>query len=139
MSVYSISDDAFIKSNLFKQFKAENPSYGYLRIRAYSANEAYPISDLNVVISTKYISDEIIFFQGKTNDSGVIDKIPLPTPINDTSNLIIPKTIEYQIKVSSEEDNINANYVVKMYDGVCSVQNISIGPQTLKVGVIEWQ
>ena len=94
---------------------------------------------LKVIISTQYLNNRIIFFEGETNESGLIEKIPLPTPKNNSNNLDVPKYIVYQVNVVYEKENINSVYSVNMYDGVCSVQNVNVLPSTLEVGVIEWQ
>ena len=51
MNTYNINDINFINSNLYQKYLKENPVKGYLKIRAYAANEAVPISGLNVTIS----------------------------------------------------------------------------------------
>lgn len=112
------------KNEMFKDFLKDNPGYGYLKVRASMASEAVPVSDVNVVISLNYKDENIIFFEGKTNESGVIEKIKLPTPFLDDNNLIRPNKIVYTLDV--RYNDFRNTYSVAMYEGVCVVQNINI-------------
>ena len=138
MNNYSIYDPSFLNSTLYQDFMKEYPGEGTLRVRAYTANEALPVEGIKVEITTYYQSNIIVFYQGETNSSGLIDRIVLPAPVN-TNDLEVPNRLLYQVHVVYEKDNLDKEYSVGMYDGVCSVQNISIEPATLKVGVLEWQ
>ena len=51
MDTYNINDSEFVNSDMYKNFINENPGRGYLKIRAYSASQAVPISGLQVVVS----------------------------------------------------------------------------------------
>ena len=138
MNTYNIIDSSFINSSLYKDFIKANSSNGFLKIRAYSINEALPIEGLRVVVSTIYNNNKIVFFEGETDSSGLINRIKLPTPENDTDNLVIPKTINYKIEVFYDELGLNRTYEVNMYENICVVQNINVPPKTLEVGVL-WQ
>lgn len=127
MNIYYVSDENFLESDLYKNFIRQNPEYGYLKIRAYAANQAIPISNLRVSISKMLDNNQIIFFNGYTNDSGVIENIALPAPKLATNNLDIPNTISYDIDVY-DEDKITDKYKVDIYEGVYVVQNINVVP-----------
>ncbi|MBE6161635.1 MAG: hypothetical protein E7158_05420 [Firmicutes bacterium] len=139
MNTYNINDDNFINSDLYKDFIKENPSRGNLRIRAYTASGAIPIKDLKVTISTQYKSANIIFYEGETNESGVIEKISLPAPKLINDNLDVPKKTTYEILAVYEPEKLNNVYKVNMYEDVCVVQNINVAPKTLDVGEFRWQ
>lgn len=134
MNTYYAIDKDFMNSDIFRDFIRNNPAKGNLRIRAYAANQAVPISGVNIVIST-FANDNtrIIFFEGTTNESGVIEKISLPAPRLSSDNLVAPKKTEYEIEATYNPDNIKAIYKVNIYEDVCVVQNINIVPE-LKVG-----
>ena len=106
----------------------QNPAQGYLRVRAYAASQAVPISNLNIVVSKQIGDTNVIFFEGKTNESGVIDKIVLPAPRLDPNNMDVPNSVTYEIRATSETDNINQTYIIYIYENVYVVQNISIVP-----------
>ena len=128
MNTYSIKDEQFKQTSLFKDFQKENPSFGYLRIRAYSASEAIPIPGVQITISTIFQNNKIVYFEGETDSSGLIDRISLPTPKLVLDNLDEPNKIIYELKTVYEKENINQTYEVNMYEGICTVQNINITP-----------
>ena len=75
------------------------------------------------------MGNNIIFFEGYTNESGLIDRITLPAPRIDPNNLDVPNRIMYDVRATYPQDNINNLYLVSIYDNVYVVQNISIVPE----------
>ena len=137
MNTYSIEDKQYVNSEEFKNFMEQNPTYGYLRIRAYAASGAIPISGLKIEITTKINKNRFIFFEGYTNESGLIDNISLPAPKLETNNLDIPNKTIYEIKATYLPNNTNLTYEVNMYENVFVVQNINIVPDSsIEKGVI---
>ena len=126
-NTYNINNPEFLKTDLYKNFIMNNPGKGNLKIRAYAASEALPVSGLRVIVSTEYNNNRIIFFEGETDTSGMIQTISLPTPALDLNNLEVPKTITYQILAVSMNGG-EQKFSIKMYDGVCVVQNINFVP-----------
>ena len=94
---------------------------------------------MKIIIKTIFEGKEIIFFEGETNNSGLIDKIKLPTPKVVLDNLVIPQEIIYEVEAIYQQDNINKTYKISMYEGICVVQNINVQPRTLEVGEFRWQ
>ena len=123
----SINDYEFINSNVYKNFINNNPGRGYLKIRAYSANQAVPIKGLKVVVNKKIDGYNVNFFEGYTNESGVIENISLPAPKKDNNDLVIPQSTSYEI-VASYNGNANLFFVVNVYDELYVIQNISMVP-----------
>ena len=132
MNTYNYNDEEFKKSKIYQDFIKDNPSKGYLKIRAYAANQAIPINDLKIIVSKNVSSNRIIFFEGITNSSGIIERITLPTPKLDPNNLDAPIPTTYDIEAISKNDNIINKYKVNMYEDIYVVQNINIIP-TLNV------
>ena len=94
---------------------------------------------MKIIIKTSFEGKEIIFFEGQTDKSGLIDRIKLPTPKVVLDNLIIPQEIIYEIEAHYPKDNIDKTYKISMYEGICVVQNINVQPRTLEVGEFRWQ
>ena len=115
-------------NSFYQSFKKNYPGIGRLKIRAYGANEAIPISGLKIIVSTIYDDKKLIFFDGYTNDSGIVEKIELPTPKYDINDLVVPESIIYIVDAIYKVDNSEQEFNVNMYDGVCVLQNISIIP-----------
>lgn len=128
MNTYNINDEEFKNSASYQEFIKNNPSQGYLKIRAYAASGAIPIEGLKVVVSTNIDNNKVIFFEGYTNESGVIEKITLPAPKLDISNLTIPITTIYDVSATYVPDNLKLLYKVNIYENIYVVQNINIVP-----------
>lgn len=94
---------------------------------------------MKITIKTEFEGNEIIFFEGETNSSGLIESIELPTPKVVLDNMVVPKEIIYEIKASYPKENIDNIYKVNMYEGIHVVQNINVLPKTLEAGVFRWQ
>lgn len=126
MNNVNITDSNFISTIVYKNFMIENTGRGILNIRASFANQALPITNLKVVVSKEIENYNVIFYEGVTNISGLIEKISLPTPPKENDDLIAPKNTTY--KITTLYNNMEYTYVVNMYDGICVVQNINIVP-----------
>ena len=129
MNTYNVNDINFANSNLYQQYLKENPMKGYLKIRAYAASEAVPISGLNVVVSKEIGGNKVIFFEGVTDNSGVIEGITLPTESLNNDGLLAPNGTEYIINTLYKKDNIEGIYKVNIYENVYVVQTIRIVPK----------
>lgn len=126
MNNVNITDSNFISTIVYKKFMIENTGRGILNIRASFANQALPITNLKVVVSKEIENYNVIFYEGVTNISGLIEKISLPTPPKENDDLIAPKNTTY--KITTLYNNKEYTYVVNMYDGIYVVQNINIVP-----------
>ena len=124
MNIYNVFDSEFKNSVFYQDFLKDNPTVGYLKIRAYAASEAIPISNMQVEISKTIGDNKIIFFSGLTDNSGMIERVTLPTPRLEVSDLNIPNNIEYDIKTTY--NGVDTLYKVIMFEGVCVVQTINV-------------
>lgn len=129
MKSYYITDESFVNTEEYRKFRENNPVYGTLRVRAYAASQAIPISGVKVVVSSVVGNSNVIFFEGFTNESGVIDGISLPAPRLNGDNLYVPNKITYDVKATYFPDNINLVYKVNIYENVFVIQNINIVPE----------
>ncbi len=128
MKIVNYFDESFKNTNDFLEFKNLNPGIGRLKIRAFAANEALPVSNVHVVVSCLFHDMKIVFFDGVTDASGMTSVIELPTPRNNSDDLIVPEAINYEVESEDVEMNNKQSFVVKMYNGICVVQNIIIVP-----------
>ncbi len=129
MNTFNINDQNFINSKVYKDYINDNPTNGYLKIRAFTANQAIPISGLSITVSKIINNNNVIFFEGKTNSSGIIEKITLPTPKLDPDNLDTPKSVTYEI-IATYKNN-NKTYKINMYENIYVVQDININPNMM--------
>ena len=120
--------DDFKNTDTYKTFISENPGMGRIKIRATAARGALPISGVNVIVSKIIEDSNVIFYEGITDESGMVSCISLPTPVVDLSDdLVIPPSSLYKLNING--DNIDEEYEIKVYDGVCTMQNISVIPK----------
>lgn len=114
----------------YLNFMQENPKQGELKIQAYTARQAMPVSGVLIEISKKFNGVKKLFYSLKTDQSGIIDGIFLPAPdkkISQTpSNL---KTFaSYDIQ-ATHPGYTEKNYLnVPIFDGVKSIQPIDLIP-----------
>ena len=130
MNTFNINDQNFVNSEIYKNYIKDNPTKGYLKIRAFTANQAIPISGLNITVSKIINNNNVIFYKGKTNSSGIIEKITLPTPRLDPDNLDTPKSTAYEI-IATYKNN-NKIYKINMYENIYVVQDININPNMME-------
>lgn len=123
----NINDENFKNSEVYQNFLKNNPATGNLIIRAYAANEAIPIRNMRVIVSLEIDGYNVIFFDGTTDDSGMIPRLTLPAPGYNPNNLVAPLFTTYD--VSANYMNLNYNYKVNIYDNICVVQNINVIPE----------
>ena len=135
MNTYYVTDKDFYKSEIFNDFLEQNPGKGYLRIRAFTASQAIPMSGLQVEVSKTIMNNKVIFFEGVTDESGVTPRIVLPAPKTNSDNLVAPLTTSYDINVYYKPQNIKQSYTVRIYDGLCVAQNINIVPSSMMGGL----
>ncbi len=128
MNTYNFNDEDFKNTAVYQKFISDNSSQGYLRIRAYAASQALPISGLKIVVSKNIDNNDVIFFEGTTNESGVIERIVLPAPKLDPNNLDAPNSTTYEIKATYAKDNVSSIYRVNMYENIYVLQTINIVP-----------
>ena len=64
----------------YADFLAKNPYSGRLKIQAYRGDLAYPVPQVQVTVSRQFADGERVFFEGVTDENGIIDGITLPAP-----------------------------------------------------------
>lgn len=126
MNSVNFNDVTFIQSEIYKNYINQNPAESFLSIRAYAANRALPIKGLKIVVSKIIDNTKVIFFNGETDESGLIERIALPTPYVSANDLEIPASQNYDIEASYEEQKLLFNII--MYANIPVNQNINVVP-----------
>ncbi len=127
METYYVNDESFKNSKVFIDYLKNNSSIGYLKVRSYTANEAIPIKGVEITITKEIENANIVFFRGLTDDSGLIEKIPLPAPKLDTNNLEAPNGSKYILEATYNGQT--TPYNITIYENVYVVQTINITPK----------
>lgn len=122
----NFDDPKFITTETYKNFIKSNSSYGYLSIRAYAASSAIPIKGLKVIVSKILNDNKVVFYNGVTDESGLIEKISLPTPVVSNNDEVVPSSQDYNIEATYENQRLI--YKVTMYSNISVNQNINVVP-----------
>ena len=130
MNIVNINDVGFKDTDTYKNFMKDNPTNGCLKIRASLANEALPISNMNILITKDIDEYRIVFFEGKTDESGMINNINLPTPARTENDEIAPNFTTYDITATYAPENLDKVYNVSLCCSSCLVQYINVVPNT---------
>jgi len=129
LNIVNFNDADFTNTKEYKDFVKQNPSKGYLSIRAYAANQAVPISGLRVIVSQNFGNTKVIFFQGTTDNSGTINQIALPAPESGNNDLVAPRVAKYDIEALYDKSNIDLFFKINIYSNIQVVQDINIVPE----------
>lgn len=128
----NISEEDKLKNNLaYQEFIRNNPSMGTLKVRVSSINQALPVEGTLITVSKKIGDDTIIFFNGETDESGMINNIKLPTPIRVENDEIEPSFTTYQLRAVYKQSNFDKIYDISMCCGISVIQNINITPEAI--------
>ena len=126
----NISETEKLQNNeSYQEFLRNNPSTGTLKVRVSSINQALPVEGVQVTVSKVIGDDTIIFFNGKTDESGMINNIKLPTQMRVKSDEIIPEFTTYQMRAVYEKSGFDKVYDIALCCGVSVIQNINITPE----------
>jgi hypothetical protein len=69
----------------YSDFLAQNPAIGYLKVQASQAQQALPLSDLEIYVTQDFQGTRVLFYRGHTDESGLIERIELPAPPKEQS------------------------------------------------------
>ena len=129
MNTVLIDDKNFMETESYKKFMDANPKSSYLKIQAFKANQAIPVSGVEIIVSHIIDNYKVIFYEGKTNESGIIENILLPVPeCGNNNDLKIPLSTTYNVEAIYTKDNLDSLYKVKMFNGIYAVQDIDVSP-----------
>ncbi len=133
----NVSDNTTISNpqiygETYQQFIDRNNKQGELKIQAFSAQQAIPVSGVNVKISKKFSDQEKVFFEGTTDDSGIIDGIFLPAPDKELSEH--PENsapyATYNITASHPIYGVELTGNVQVFGDTKAIQPIRVIPTT---------
>ena len=74
-----ISLEEFKKTEDYNNFIKENPTTGKLKVEVFTAYQAIPIPDTEIIITKNIGNKKVLFYRGFTNSSGMIENIILPS------------------------------------------------------------
>lgn len=72
-------------SSAMDEYLERNCEQGILRVQAFRGQQAIPVEGVAVTVRCPIDKEDVIFFEGYTDASGIIDPIMLPAPKTETS------------------------------------------------------
>lgn len=123
--------EEFMQTEAYKKFIEENPAIGSLKIQAFTAYQAIPIPDTEILITKKINDQQILFFKGYTDSSGIIENIELPAPPSLSSNELeaAPAYTIYDLTAINEGYETIKRYEIGMFGDIKVIQYVKMTPQ----------
>lgn len=117
----------------YRNFLREHPDRGALKIQAYRAGGAYPVSGLRVALTKNFTDGEHVFYSGITDANGIIDGIELPAPPTENSlEFGLPdKAASYVLKTFSP-DYADTERIIDIFGGIKTIQPLYMTLKTEK-------
>ncbi len=107
----------------FEDFMRENNGKGVLKLQAFRGEQAFPVSGVSARISKKIGDDFYIFFEGETDESGIIDGIELPAPpIENSTEYGRPNKAAIYLLVARKNGFDTIEREVEVYDTIKTIQ-----------------
>ncbi len=115
------------KPMTYAEFLAENPYRGYLKIQAFRGNQAFPVPDVQVRISRRFTDGERTFFEGTTDENGIINGIELPAPSRDDSLSPDGPITTAVYDLSAQHPLYQSMYSeLEIYEGITAIQPLRL-------------
>lgn len=118
--------EEYFNSEKNADYLKNNPGSGLLRIQVYTANQAFPLEDVEVKVYKEIDGKRVVFFNGVTDSSGIIDNINLPTKevkkeVESASDIM---STDYIIEAKYPKTGVAQDYIVSIYDDLKVIQPI---------------
>lgn len=108
-------------------FMDSNDGYGYLKVQVSTSSGAYPLSGVDITIYKYIDGNNVIFFKGVTDESGIIDNIKLPTmPMKEVLKESDIAYTVYNLEAVYEKDKFDKIYDVSIFDNIKVIQPIRV-------------
>lgn len=113
-------------SEKYGDYLKNNPGFGLLRIQVFTANQAFPLQNVEIKVYKDIDGTRVVFYSGVTNSSGIIDNINLPTKEvkKEVESAADIKSTDYVIEARYPKTDVTQEYVVSIYDDLKVIQPI---------------
>lgn len=132
-------NEVFFTRDKFPEFSLENSGSGILKVQAVATNQAFPLQEVEIEVSKNINGEKVIFFQGVTDSSGIIDQIFLPAKVpkkvvEQASDVIFTK---YTVTAKYPYSNLKRVYEVGIFDNIKVIQPIKFSAMNIIEGGME--
>lgn len=114
-------------SEKYPDFISENDGIGTLKVQVYTANQAYPLADVEIKIVKEINNNTVTFFTGKTNSSGIIDNISLPAkkPLKEIESALDITYTTYLLTATNPYTKQVKDFEIAVFAGMKIIQPIN--------------
>lgn len=116
------------KDKIYEEYLKENPENGILKVQVFMAELAIPLANVNILIEKEVENETLNFYDGVTDESGIIENITLPAPKIDNTD--IPSYATYVLIVNHPNYQGPTTFNVPIYSGQKMIQYVSLTPLT---------
>lgn len=126
-----ISYDEFKQTADYSNFITQNSKTGTLKVMAFTAQQAIPIKNTDIKISKIIGKNKVVFFEGLTNSSGIIDNITLPTSPSDYNEETFspPNSTSYDLIATHRNHKALKDYTIGMFENTKIIQYVKLTPK----------
>lgn len=121
-------DDSSLET--YQEFLDKNKEYGLLKVQAFAARQALPVSGVKVRVSKNFSDGEKVFFEGETDESGIIDNIKLHTTsklLSEHPENVLPYA-QYDFSAYHENYNTQSANNIQVFQDIKSIQPVRVVP-----------
>ena len=113
-------------SENYADYLKDNPGSGLLRVQVFTANQAFPLENVEIKVYKEIDGKRVVFYTGLTDSSGIIDNINLPTKeVKEVVESAADITAtDYIIEAKYPKTSVTQKYVVSIYDDLKVIQPI---------------
>lgn len=116
-----------MNNEIYEQFLKDNPEVGILKVQIFMAEQAIPIANVNIIIEKEISNETINFYEGITDESGIVANINLPAPI--IKNYDEPEYVSYKLIVTHPNYIGPTIFTIPIYSGQKMIQYITLVPK----------
>lgn len=113
-------------SEKYADYLKDNPGSGLLRVQVFTANQAFPLENVEIKVYKEIDGKRVVFYTGVTDSSGIIDNINLPTKeVKEVVESAADITAtNYIIEAKYPKTSVVQEYIVSIYDDLKVIQPI---------------
>lgn len=111
----------------YVQFLQQNPYRGYLKVQAFRGDGAYPVPEVAVTVSRGFADGRRVFFEGVTDENGIIDGVELPAaPRGESLDPNDPPTTAVYDLTAQHPLYRSVAVPIEIYEGITAIQPLRL-------------
>lgn len=119
----------------YETFLSQNTGSGTLKVAVTTARKTIPLPSAEVTVTHQIGDRQHIFHQVRTNESGIVEQLPLPAPqksLSQTPDSTQKSYASYDIQITLPGYQSAFFTAVPIFDGVESIQSVDLTPGVIR-------